>query len=103
MPAKEEYKRLSEHEIEAEVARLHKWSLSNGKLNREFEFSSFVDAFGFMTRVAMEAEKMNHHPEWSNVYNHVKISLVTHDLQGISNYDIKLANTINALFGKDAR
>ncbi|MGC2597747.1 MAG: 4a-hydroxytetrahydrobiopterin dehydratase, partial [Nitrososphaeraceae archaeon] len=55
-------------------------------------------AFGFMTKIALEAEKMNHHPEWFNVYNRVKIELMTHDLGGISTYDIKLADTINILY-----
>ena len=55
-------------------------------------------AFSFMTKVALEAEKMNHHPEWFNVYNRLDINLVTHDLNGISTYDIKLARTINQLY-----
>jgi 4a-hydroxytetrahydrobiopterin dehydratase len=70
----------------------------NGKLNRTFEFKSFVQAFGFMTKVAMEAEKMNHHPEWFNVYSTLKIDLVTHDIGGISNYDIKLAGVVSKLY-----
>jgi 4a-hydroxytetrahydrobiopterin dehydratase len=56
-----------------------------------------VQAFGFMTRVAMEAEKMNHHPEWFNVYGTVRIDLMTHDVDGISNYDIMLAKTIDRI------
>ena len=67
-------------------------------MNRSFEFNSFVDAFGFMTKVAMEAEKINHHPEWFNVYSRLKIELVTHDIGGISNYDIKLASIISKLY-----
>jgi len=73
------------------------WTIINGKLNRRFEFNSFVDAFSFMTKVALAAEKMNHHPEWFNVYNRLNIDLVTHDIGGISNYDIKLAGIINKL------
>jgi 4a-hydroxytetrahydrobiopterin dehydratase len=66
-------------------------------LSKSFEFKDFIEAFSFMTRVAMHAEKMNHHPEWFNVYNKVNIDLVTHDLNGISNYDMKLANAINKI------
>jgi 4a-hydroxytetrahydrobiopterin dehydratase len=70
-------------------------------LNQKFELKNFVQAFGFMTKVAMEAEKLNHHPEWFNVYNKVTIDLVTHDVNGISNYDIKLARIINGLYDKE--
>ncbi|HET7389667.1 MAG TPA: 4a-hydroxytetrahydrobiopterin dehydratase, partial [Nitrososphaeraceae archaeon] len=70
-------------------------------LNQNFEFNNFVHAFGFMTKVAMEAEKMNHHPEWFNVYNKVIIELVTHDVEGISNYDIKLARIVNQLYDNE--
>jgi 4a-hydroxytetrahydrobiopterin dehydratase len=93
------YRKLSEQEIQREVNMLQGWAVVNGKLNRSFEFNSFVNAFGFMTKVAMEAEKMNHHPEWFNVYNKLNIELVTHDLGGISNYDIKLAGIISKLYG----
>jgi 4a-hydroxytetrahydrobiopterin dehydratase len=84
------YLKLSEQEIQREVNKLQGWEVVNGKLSRSIEFNSFVDAFGFMTKVAMEAEKLNHHPEWFNVYSRLKIELVTHDIGGISNYDIKL-------------
>jgi 4a-hydroxytetrahydrobiopterin dehydratase len=93
----EDYRKLPEKEIQQEVARLDGWKVVNGKINKSFEFDDFVQAFGFMTRVAMEAEKINHHPEWFNVYNRVRIDLVTHDVSGISNYDIKLAKTIDSL------
>lgn len=96
--SEDEYRKLSEIEIEKEVAELDRWKLVSGKLNRIFQFQNFVQAFGFMTRVALEAEKMNHHPEWFNVYNRVEISLVTHDLNGVSTYDVKLAHIINKLF-----
>jgi 4a-hydroxytetrahydrobiopterin dehydratase len=91
------YHKLSEQEIQSELNRLQGWTIVNGKLNRSFEFNSFVDAFGFMTKVALAAEKMNHHPEWTNVYNRLNIDLITHDIGGISNYDIKLAGIINKL------
>ena len=96
----EDYQKLSGEEIEQELAKLTGWTVTNGKLNRTFEFKDFNEAFGFMTRVAMEVEKLNHHPEWFNVYNKVKIELVTHDVNGISNYDFKLANIINKLAEK---
>ena len=64
----------------------------------DFTFKSFIHAFGFITKVALEAEKMNHHPEWYNVYNHVKVDLVTHDVNGISNYDVRLAGLISKLY-----
>ena len=97
----DDYKKLSEQEIEHEVAKIVGWKVLNGKLNRTFEFESFVQAFGFMTKVAMESEKLNHHPEWFNVYNRLEINLVTHDVNGISNYDIKLAGSINQLYDKE--
>jgi 4a-hydroxytetrahydrobiopterin dehydratase len=93
----EDYRKLSDKEIQQEVNKLDGWKVVNGKVNKTFEFDDFVQAFGFMTRVAIEAEKMNHHPEWFNVYNRVKIDLVTHDVDGISNYDIKLAKTIDRI------
>jgi 4a-hydroxytetrahydrobiopterin dehydratase len=92
------YLKLSEQEIQREVNKLQGWEVVNGKLSRSIEFNSFVDAFGFMTKVAMEAEKLNHHPEWFNVYSRLKIELVTHDIGGISNYDIKLASIISKLY-----
>lgn len=95
--SEDEYRRLSEKEIREQVARLKGWKVVNGKINKTFEFGDFVQAFGFMTRVAMEAEKMNHHPEWFNVYNRVRVDLVTHDVDGISNYDVKLAKTIDRI------
>ena len=96
-----EYRKLSQQEIELEVGKIHGWKVVNGKLNRTFEFESFVQAFGFMTQVAMEAEKINHHPEWFNVYNRLEINLITHDVNGVSNYDIKLAGIINQLYKKE--
>jgi 4a-hydroxytetrahydrobiopterin dehydratase len=91
------YHKLTDKEIESEVDKMPGWKVVNGKLSKSFEFKDFIEAFSFMTRVAMHAEKMNHHPEWFNVYNKVNIDLVTHDLNGISNYDMKLANAINKI------
>jgi 4a-hydroxytetrahydrobiopterin dehydratase len=101
MSEEEACKKLSEQEIEREVGKLQGWKVANGKLHQNFEFNDFVNAFGFMTKVAMEAEKMNHHPEWFNVYNKVIIELVTHDVEGISNYDIKLARIVNQLYDNE--
>jgi len=79
------------------IAKLTDWKVVNGKLNRVFEFDNFVDAFAFMTKVAMVAEKMDHHPELFNVYNRVVIDLTTHDAGGIGVLDIELAQKIDAL------
>ncbi len=65
-------------------------------LQKEFKFSNFSEAFGFMTRVALMAEKMDHHPEWSNVYNKVSVVLSTHDAGGITEMDFKLAKMMDA-------
>ncbi|HZE77234.1 MAG TPA: 4a-hydroxytetrahydrobiopterin dehydratase [Nitrososphaeraceae archaeon] len=96
--SKDEYRKLSRDEVEMEVQNLEGWRLSNGKIKKEFKFSTFVQAFGFMTKVAIESEKLNHHPEWFNVYNQVSIDLITHDLDGVSTYDVKLARIINQLY-----
>jgi 4a-hydroxytetrahydrobiopterin dehydratase len=75
------------------------WTEKNNTLNKTFEFRNFIEAFGFMTKVAIEAEKMNHHPNWSNVYNKVTISLNTHDAGDIvTDKDRKLAEKIDKLF-----
>lgn len=89
------YKKLSGNELDERIRSLSGWELKDGKLQKSFKFSNFIDAFGFMTRIALEAEKMNHHPEWSNVYNAVTVKLSTHDAGGITDYDIKLANIID--------
>ena len=83
------YKKLSENELDETVRAMNGWELKDGKLKKSFRFSNFVEAFGFMTRIALEAEKINHHPDWSNVYNTVTIKLSTHDAGGITDYDIK--------------
>ena len=88
---------LTPGEIEQLEQQLSGWSLVDGKLHRELVFSDFNAAFGFMTRVALIAEAMGHHPEWSNVWNRVAIDLTTHDTGGLSNLDQQLAQRINAL------
>ena len=80
-----------------ELEKLHGWSVINEKLHKEFSFDSFNQAFGFMTRAAMEIEKMNHHPEWFNVYNRITIELTTHDAGGITKNDVNLAKILNSL------
>ncbi len=89
--------RLSQTDIDEELKSLPGWSVVNEKLHKEFQFDSFNQAFGFMTRAAMEIEKMNHHPEWFNVYNKITIELTTHDAGGITKNDVNLAKILNSL------
>lgn len=92
--------RIDHEKAEHRLADVPGWGLSNGKLHRELEFNDFVDAFGFMSMVALLAEKMNHHPEWSNVWNRVVIDLSTHDAGGLSDNDFDLAAKINRALGE---
>ncbi len=85
--------------IAALATELPDWSLVNGKLHREFRFADFSAAFGFMTRVALAAETLGHHPEWSNVWNRVSIDLTTHDTGGLSTLDRDLAARIDRIAG----
>ena len=89
--------RLSQSDMDDELKNLAGWSIVNEKLHKEFQFDSFNQAFGFMTRAAMEIEKMNHHPEWFNVYNKITIELTTHDAGGITKNDVHLAKILNSL------
>lgn len=94
---------LLDREARAEALDgLKDWSPVKGRdaITRTFEFKNFVEAFGFMTKVALKAEKMNHHPEWSNVYGKVEISLSTHDAGGLTELDVKLARAIDRLAGE---
>lgn len=88
---------LSPNEINHALTTLEGWSLGSGKLHRQFTFADFSEAFGFMTRLALVAEKMGHHPEWFNVYNRVTIDLTTHDAGGITTLDVELARQANEL------
>jgi 4a-hydroxytetrahydrobiopterin dehydratase len=88
---------LTPAEIAALPTTLPAWDLVDGKLQRQFTFANFSAAFGFMARVALAAETLDHHPEWSNVWNRVSIALTTHDTGGLSNLDVKLAKRIDAL------
>ena len=89
--------KLSDQEIAAEAAKLPGWSVAASKLRRTFTFKDFSEAFAFMTRVALAAEKMDHHPDWSNVWNRVTIELSTHDAGGLTHNDFALAARINSL------
>ena len=73
------------------------WELKDGKIHRIFQFKNFYDAFAFMTQVAIYAEKINHHPEWFNVYNRVDVTLATHDAGGVTDLDIRLATLMNEI------
>ena len=90
-----ERRRMTEDEIRDAVGDLPGWEVRDGKLRRELQFDDFAQAFGFMASVALVAERMNHHPEWCNVYNRVVIELSTHDVGGISRADVTLAEHIN--------
>ena len=89
--------KLTPQEIELALPSRPEWRLDEGKLCRRLVFADFVAAFGFMTRVALVAEAMNHHPEWSNVWNRVDIRLPTHDAGGLSRLDFQLAERIDGL------
>jgi 4a-hydroxytetrahydrobiopterin dehydratase len=87
---------LSQKDLEQILQELDGWHVADGKLHAEFQFDDFVAAFGFMTKVALAAESADHHPEWSNVYNRVRIDLVTHEAgDAITERDVDLARTIN--------
>ena len=89
--------KLTDADVTAQLASLPGWSRAGDKLARTFEFADFVAAFGFMAKVALVAERMNHHPEWFNVYRTVKVELATHDAGGITALDVELAKAMNAL------
>jgi 4a-hydroxytetrahydrobiopterin dehydratase len=90
---------LDDAERQTKLAELSGWTLVNGRdaIQRSFRFKDFSAAWAFMTRVALAAEKMDHHPEWTNVWNRVDILLTTHDAGGLTRLDIDLARKIDAL------
>lgn len=92
--------KLSESDLQSALAGLSGWELLDGKLHREYKFSDFIHAFGFMTTAALAIEKMNHHPEWCNVYNRVTVDLTTHDAAGITAKDITLAKLLDSTAAK---
>ena len=92
--------RLTHDETELRLADVPGWGIADGSLHRELEFANFVEAFGFMTRVALEAEKRNHHPDWSNAWNRVVIDISSHEEGGISEQCFDLAAAINKALGE---
>ena len=90
-------KKISPAERAAALKKLRKWKSVTGRdaITRKFEFANFSEAFAFMTRVALLAEKMDHHPEWFNVYNKVEVTLSTHDAGGVTQHDIDMANAMD--------
>ncbi|MEZ4372345.1 MAG: 4a-hydroxytetrahydrobiopterin dehydratase [Polyangiaceae bacterium] len=91
---------MSSSDLEAELATLTGWERRPDRLVKRFKFTDFVEAFGWMSQVALCAERMNHHPEWSNVYNRVDVELTTHDAGGISQRDVELARLMDAAAAK---
>jgi 4a-hydroxytetrahydrobiopterin dehydratase len=90
-------RKLNDAEVETHLRDVPEWEVRGGSLVREFRFRNFVEAFGFMSRVALLAESMNHHPDWRNVYNRVTIELSTHDAGGITESDFRLAKSVSAI------
>ncbi len=95
--------RLADPEVSQRLAALPGWAVKDGKLHKSLTFSDFAQAFAFMTDVAREAEALNHHPEWFNVYNRVVIDLTTHDAGGITALDFELARRAEDLAARRAR
>jgi 4a-hydroxytetrahydrobiopterin dehydratase len=92
--------KLSGTELERAVSGLAGWQIVAEKLHREYRFADFIHAFGFMATAAIAIEKMNHHPEWSNVYNRVVVDLTTHDAGGITERDVELAKALDSIAAK---
>ena len=88
---------LAPDEVQRRLADLDGWTVRAGKLHREYRFGDFVEAFGFMAGAALVAERMNHHPEWFNVWNTVRVDLTTHDAGGITAKDFELAQAMEQL------
>jgi len=89
--------KLTDSDVAARMKSLPSWTVQAGKLHREFKFADFVEAFGFMASCALVAERMNHHPEWFNVWSKVVVDLATHDVGGISEKDFELAAAMDKL------
>lgn len=92
--------RLSDSDVRSRSASLPGWEFRDGALHRELRFRDFVDAFSFMTAVAFVAERMGHHPEWSNVYDKVAVALSSHEVDGVSENDFALAAEISEIYGR---
>ena len=91
---------LQEEELKELIVKIPNWKLIVNYIEREFNFNNFIEAFSFMTKIALICEKYNHHPNWENVYSKVIIKLNTHDLGGITNLDQTIASEINEIFEK---
>ena len=91
---------ITKNELNYFIEKNPSWIQYNQTIKKEFKFNNFIEAFGFMTKVAFLSEKMDHHPNWQNTYNKVIIELTTHDLGGITSKDIKLAGDIDKLIDK---
>ncbi len=91
--------RLSAKNVDSRLTALPGWTRAKGKLHRTFTFGDFSEAFAFMARAALAAEKFDHHPDWSNVWNKVTVDLDTHDAGGITDLDFKLAAEMNRIVG----
>ena len=89
---------LQNEELKELSSKIPGWKITSNKIEREFIFGNFIEAFSFMTKIALICEKNNHHPNWENIYSKVIIKLSTHDLGGISNLDQKIASEINEIF-----
>lgn len=95
------HKKLDDDEIRQALVQLPGWSVVDGKLHKEFKFGSFAEAIGWMVSVAIYADKIDHHPEWLNVYHRVRVKLMTHDLDdAISNLDVEMARKMNMIAGQ---
>jgi 4a-hydroxytetrahydrobiopterin dehydratase len=90
---------LSKSDVEARLAAHPGWTFDQNRLHREFRFAGFSEAFGFMARAALFAEKLDHHPDWSNVWNRVSVSLQTHDAGGVTDLDFRLAAEMDRIAG----
>ena len=91
---------LQDGEIKELIAKIPGWEIKSKHIEREFNFANFVEAFSFMTKIALLCEKYNHHPNWENVYSKVLIKLSTHDLGGITSLDQSIASEINNIFDR---
>jgi 4a-hydroxytetrahydrobiopterin dehydratase len=93
---------LDEQTLRTRLADVPGWELRDGALRRDLRFANFSEAFGFMTRVALQAEKLDHHPDWSNSWNRVSIGIVSHSAGGVTDRCVELAAAINQLAPPDA-
>jgi 4a-hydroxytetrahydrobiopterin dehydratase len=94
--------KLSKARLAVALSKLPEWKLKGGKLHREYKFADFVTAFGFMTSAALVAQRMDHHPEWFNVWSTVRVDLATHDAGGITALDVELAQSMEKLAIKNS-